>query len=441
MSGGRLIAAVWGAALALAAPGLGVVPVGATSCATPIAAGPYGPTIWCQAPLVTAPISAHTGADFWVDDFGYTGPYAHLPSDYLSFESQGPNPPLTEHFYGGPGGHWHTDIDGNGQELGGTVMRPDRSFTFDPGGRFVVDTEVAPGLDAYTPAGGSMAWTELIVTTCPRPTTPNTGLYARDWFGGCWTWSLEFWGGSFADGSHAAITAQYIDSCNYSQGCPGSGDSGTEQNYICKEDNFEKPCGSGQQGWFGTLDGLYPRCGVAANIEDCYVRIRLILTKGGGANGSSSVEVDLAKPGSDSFQRYGYDDGFTLNPMLTDGQLYVYQGDYQYLAPGPVRYHWDYLAVNPQLAGAAASTAAPKASAGVSPAATPTQAAKQPPAVSPSPASSLAPARDRRRQHLTAAALRPPPAWGIVVLVVVVLLGAGAAVALIRRRIRGSSSR
>ena len=112
-----------------------VTPLAAAApCSTPVAAGVYGQTVWCQAPLVSAPVSAVTSANSWVDDFGYTGAYASLPRNYVEALGGGNQPQTMEHFYGGPGGHWHTDISGDGSAYGGIAMRPNQSFAFDQAG-------------------------------------------------------------------------------------------------------------------------------------------------------------------------------------------------------------------------------------------------------------------------------------------------------------------
>ncbi|HKF77016.1 MAG TPA: hypothetical protein VKF59_12790 [Candidatus Dormibacteraeota bacterium] len=310
----------------------------AASCATPIAAGPYGAPIWCQSALVPGPYTAHSGPNWWSDDFGYTGRNAAM-NGYKLWEGGGPSPAdATNHFLAGT--HWHTDIDGNGQYVSGVVMRPDHAFGFDSSGTLEVTTEVAPGLLDYAFSdNGSMAWTELIVTNAAQPSSLNgEGLYARDFFQGNWVWSLEFFG-STASASGGAITAQDIDNGSYTPG--------TEHNYICKVDAFED-CGGHKTGFVGTLGGLYPQCPRGADPDNCYVRIRLKLTAHGGVGGSSTMDVYLAPAGSSNFQLYGHDEGFNLNPALTQAPIYVYQGDYQYLAPGPVRFHWDYFDVNPQ---------------------------------------------------------------------------------------------
>jgi hypothetical protein len=333
------------ALMAVAVVGLAVLApasaASAASCSAPIAAGPYGGPIWCQAALVAGPYTAKTGPNWWSDDFGYTGPNAAM-SGYKLWEGGGPSPAdATRHFLAGT--HWHTDIDGNGQYVSGVVMRPDHTFGFDSSGTLEVSTEVAAGLLDYSfPDNGSMAWTELIVTNAAQPSSLNgSGLYSRDFFQGNWVWSLEFFG-STQSASGGAITAQDIDNGSYTPG--------TEHNYLCKVDAFED-CGGHKTGFVGTLGGLYPQCPRHADPDNCYVRVRLKLTAHGGANGSSTVDVYLAPAGTSNYQLYGHDEGFTLNPALTQGPIYVYQGDYQYLAPGPVRFHWDYFDVNPQLFG------------------------------------------------------------------------------------------
>jgi hypothetical protein len=314
----------------------------AGSCTAPIASGTLGAPIWCQSVQGTAAATAARGANSWIDDYaGYDGPLVSMSSDYVFDEGHGPQPPdVTQHFQGGVGGHWHTDVDGNGSFVGGTVMRPNRAFGFDSSGQFIVDTEVAAGLlDYSTSSAGSMAWTELIVTTSDHLTSPNIGLYARDWFQGAWTVSLEFWG-NLAGSSNTAISAQYINSSSYSAG------GGTEQNYSCKMDSFETQAACPNKvGWLGNAGGLYKQCPRGSDPNDCVIRIRLRLT-------TNSITVYIAPEESNQFVQYGtVSVAGGLNPALLSGPVYVYQGDYQYQAPRPVRFLWDYFAINPQLAG------------------------------------------------------------------------------------------
>jgi hypothetical protein len=390
----RALTAV-GIALAMLAP---ATPTTAANCGAAIAAGPYGAPIWCQAALVPGPYTAHNGPNWWSDDFGYQGPNAAL-NGYKLWEKGGPSPAdATSHFLAGT--HWHTDIDGNGQYVSGVVMRPDHAFGFDSTGTLEISTEVAAGLLDYAfQDNGSMAWTELVVTNAAQPSSLNgEGLYARDFFQGNWAWSLEFFG-STASASGGAITAQYIDNGSYTPG--------TEHNYLCKVDAFED-CGGHKTGFVGTLGGLYPQCPRGANPDNCYVRIRLKLTAHGGANGSSSVDIYLAPAGTSNYQLYGHDEGFTLNPALTQGPIYVYQGDYQYLAPGPVRFHWDYFDVNPQDFGSFQPIPAgnPGQTAGTAPKAAATPKAQPTAAAAPAPAggSTLNTGPDANGSHVAGSA-------------------------------------
>ena len=286
----------------------------AAACSTPTAIGPAGTAVWCQGPLVDGVQGTyHELADGWSDDFGYPGTPAQLAKDqsqdtgYLTWEGRGSIPVQTQQFRSA--GLWFADVAGAGN--GGSLMRPDRSFTTEAG-HLVVDAESA------TYSRGDVEWSEIVVTTAVAPTTEQ-GLYARDQFGGADTFACLF---KHDPNYHSVVACTLIGTGPYGPG--------TEQNYICKSDNNGNLCGSGSSVFDPPAVTVCPQ--QPLDVTACLNRFRLDLTPTGW-----TVTVNGAT---------WLTDAFTL-PAAFAGPLFVYFGSWTYEAPGVVRHAWRHLDVNP----------------------------------------------------------------------------------------------
>jgi hypothetical protein len=90
--------------------------------------------------------------------------------------------------------HWMQDVSGQAPggvgppwNLGGTAIRPDRTFTAE-NGRLVIEADVAAGVTALE----GVAWPEIAISTASQPTTDRAdAIYQYDRFNGHWTMGLR----------------------------------------------------------------------------------------------------------------------------------------------------------------------------------------------------------------------------------------------------------
>src|SRR5256714_1748366 len=135
--------------------------------------------IWCFTLVPQGPPTRITGANDWVDTFqGVTqmGQFNDGDLDYRVFDSvQNGGSARTQHFTNN--NHWMDDNAGG--FLGGTMLRPNRSFRFE-NGKLIVEADVAAGISGYMDSGGGgIAWPEIANPPADSPNAhPVTdGLY------------------------------------------------------------------------------------------------------------------------------------------------------------------------------------------------------------------------------------------------------------------------
>jgi hypothetical protein len=284
------------------------------------------------------------GANSWLDDFttGQIVPGGDRMTlvtfndgdvGYRLFPNSGASTFKTNYFLHMD--HWMVDVTGDDSDatlpgggptywnVGNSVLRPDRSFTFQ-NGHLVVDTDVAAGIDDY----GGQAWPEIVISAAPGPTSIVDGLYAYGDFGGWWTIGCRL------QASRIPICALYDNSGRtVAQGGRVTevgyfvGNSTTYGGYITQIDRA-----SGQP-----LGNFWRQC--ASNTPDffCRDRFRLDLTQN---------SLTLYVNGVRYFEADGGD--LSLPPDLTQGPVYVYLASVVYKPnAASARFHWDHLAVNP----------------------------------------------------------------------------------------------
>lgn len=395
-----------------------------TSTATPVGALPPAIPIWCEASVGTAGATFQTGPDAWRDDFGYGTKVVALGDGYTVFDSLAGT--RSQHWR--QNNHWMVDVFGTPSQVGGAMMRPNRSFQFQ-NGKLVIEAQVAAGIQTYGSAGGD-AWPELVVSTASQPTGKVVdGLYAYGQFGGHSTLGCRL------QGSREPICALYDSSgrtvfdggrrfeISFFQDSDGAGASHTGGG----------PYGAAANAAWRTCNGTNP---------DIFCRdtFRWELTRD---------TLTLFVNGFQYMKHYlGSSPQFQLPDAMLNGPVYAYFADWVY-QPGNVvsRFHWQHLAVNPTGSMGAPPGAPPADSAGA--ASQPgnsgaAPAAQQPAASTPDTnASAPAPAKERSRVQPAVAHSSPLRLAGSLagtywwaLLLVLLLAGAGMTVLVLRSRSR-----
>ncbi|MEM8924237.1 MAG: hypothetical protein AAGD35_12115 [Actinomycetota bacterium] len=278
------------------------------------------PPVYCM--LTDQPSdTAVRGANSWVDEFDHGVGFATMAgTPYRVF---GPFGHAVEGmtWRGGPlKDHWHVDITPDpAGHTGGMVMRPDQSFRFE-NGRLVVESVFA----AAHPEYGDAAWGEMIVTTAPTSTGYRPGaLYGYELFPNHWTLGCR-------------LQASRVPICSLMRDVPGGG---TSDDVRAWEISFFQHEGATVFG--GTPSGNAPwrACAPGAGDKTCRDRFRMELERN---------SLTLYVNGERYFQQTGLPD---LPDELVDGEVYVYFGSMFSRHQGQtLRYHWDGVAVNPDLA-------------------------------------------------------------------------------------------
>jgi len=324
-----------------AMPGGGAIPTGQAN-PPGSESEPMAP-IWCfplAAPVAPTRVS---GANDWVDTFtGVTnmGRFNDGDYDYRVFDniksSGNPVPFKTQHFTNN--NHWMDDNSGG--QLGGTMIRPNRSFKFE-NGKIVVEADVAAGITGYVGAnGGDTAWVEMEVSAAPSPfNNPVTdNLYAYGRFGGFDTVGCRLNPGG------API-------CSY-EAARGRTATGTEGLYPCfdaeparlYEISWFEQCGTIHSG--GLRSGSsspWRQCSSASQVPDmmCRDRFRMELTKD---------SLTLYVNGFKYFQDANMPSKAWLPDNVVNGTtpVYLYLSDWEDNPDQPAyRFHWQRIAVNP----------------------------------------------------------------------------------------------
>ena len=296
--------------------------------------------IWCFTLNPQGPPTRVSGANDWVDTFeGVTqmGRFDDGDLDYRVFDNvQNGGTARTQHFTNN--NHWMDDNAGG--FLGGTMLRPNRSFHFE-NGKLVVEADVAAGISGYMESGGGdIAWPEIDISTADAPNGhPVTdGLYAYGRFGGSDTFGCRL---------HAAQKF----TCSYEAARGGANGRDT---FPCFEfsparlveiSGFED-CGSTHSGGdagFGAPGQFFRTCSSPAQTPDmmCRDRFRLELTQNG---------LLAYVNGTLYFQDTGWPTRNQLPAAIANGStpVYVYLSDWEDTPNQPAyRFHWQRLAINP----------------------------------------------------------------------------------------------
>jgi hypothetical protein len=302
---------------------------------TPIGALPPAMPMLCDS-LITGPSTFVQGPNSWLDDFNHHLSMATIGDGYKVFEKQ-EGVAATGTFRHNE--HWMVDVGvSNDSQVGGSLMRPDRSFRFE-NGKLVIESDVAASVESYK----GFAWPELTVTTSSSPVdqpygpTPGRssgdGLYAYGQFGGYDTIGIRLQGPrpilAYYDSTERGFPSGRVFELSWFQ--DGSGQNGSEKQF--------EVWGGGE--WmnpdppaigFRTCNGTDPDI-------NCRDRFRWELTKT-----SLTLYVNGVK-----YMEHTALPGHGLPDAIVNGNVYVYFDSWVYQPPaGSVtRFHWDHLAVNP----------------------------------------------------------------------------------------------
>jgi hypothetical protein len=350
--------------------------------------------IWCFTLNPQGPPTRVMGANDWIDSFaGVTqmGRFNDGDLDYRVFDNiQNGGTSHTQHFTNN--NHWMDDNAGG--FLGGTMIRPNRSFRFE-NGKLVVEGDVAAGITGYlNSGGGDIAWPEIDISTGPTPDNNGTsdGLYAYGRFPGYDTFGCRI---------HAAQKF----TCSYEAARGGANGQDTSPCFEFSPDRlveisgFEN-CGNTHFGGdpsFGAPGQYFRTCDSQAQEPDmmCRDRFRLELSQNG---------LVAYVNGQRYFQDSGWPTRNQLPAAVANGStpVYVYFSDWEDTPNQPAyRFHWQRLTVNPHNADGTsmAPSAAPSfclgqpmntcasASAPATPTNTPAAQATNTPTPTPRPAS------------------------------------------------------
>jgi hypothetical protein len=284
----------------------------------------------------------------WVDVFDHGDLHKDLSSAYAHGEANGDACDII-HF--AHNNHWMADIQGdNGQypTLCAAWMRPDRTFTVGPDGTLVIEFEVASPIAGTRNVDGiSDSWPEFTVTTDPAPgNLRNNGTYLYETFAGHWTFGCRM------QQSKHPICALYEPADGFAGGPTRQWEINQNGGEVASEQNGGPPSPG------SPIDVAWVACTSTQDPDTmCRNKHRVELSRDGVRFSVNGVA--------------GYSATFMNNDMdtLMGGPVYVYFGDFAYRIEQDtvVRFHWDRLAINPQLLGEV-----PTATATPSPTATPT---------------------------------------------------------------------
>ena len=294
--------------------------------ALPVQPGP----VYCM--LTDKPSStAEAATNTWVDDFNHDVGMATMAGS--SYEVYGPFGDVLEGMTwrgGSQKDHWMVDLTPDpAGTTGGTVLRPDQSFRFTDDGTLTIEADYA----AAHPDYGQDAWGEVIVTTASASTGYRPGaLYGYELFPNHWTLGCR-------------LQPSRVPICSLMRNVPGGGTLETERAW---EISFFQHEGDTVFGGFPSEDAAWRACEVGEGDANCRDRFRLTLTE-------TSLQLDVN--GVHYFSQTGLP---KLPDELLNEDLYVYFGSMFSRHTGQtIRYHWDRLAVNPELSSSPTSTPPP----------------------------------------------------------------------------------
>ncbi|MBI4492658.1 MAG: hypothetical protein HY690_07695 [Chloroflexi bacterium] len=284
----------------------------------PMGALPPARPAWCS-PLTSGPSTFVSGPNSWVDDWSHGLMMADLGEGYQAFTFGSVYRTATFRH----NNHWMQDVAGAGQNregppwnVGGTSMRPDRSFTF-VDGKLVVEAEVTAGIAEYD----GNAWPEITVTTAPAPTGEvQDGLYHYGQFGGHWAIGLRL------QPSRVPIIALY----------PPTGPRRVELSFW--QDGGARVVGGGP--FTPETDAAWRTCQGTDPDANCRDTFRWEIER---------KQLTLSVNGVPYLQVHDLPDAVDVPAALVESPVYVYFAGTVYKAPGDtVRFHWRRVAINPE---------------------------------------------------------------------------------------------
>jgi hypothetical protein len=306
----------------------------AGTCTSQIPMGGIAPQrpIWCET-LVPGTDTHVEAANAWFDDFDHGNTFAQLNPSYVEgFFGDGD----ARHFQ--HNNHWMVDIE-SGNSWGaliGAWMRPNRTFTTQPNGTVTVEFEVAgPIAGTRDTEQISDSWPEIVLSTAPAPpgmqswgsALRRNGTYLYEGFPGYWTFGCRM------QQSKHPICALYMD--DY-------GTAGTKPSRVWE---INQNGGDVTYELGGGPGGLAPNAWLGCNTTQdpdtaCRNKFRWEISNTKAvlyANGVKFYEAGLL-PGMEN---------------ILNQPFYIFNGDFAYIMkPGrALRFHWDHLAVNPELLG------------------------------------------------------------------------------------------
>jgi hypothetical protein len=273
----------------------------------------------------------------WIDDFQHNASMAELGPGYVRFEKSSLQSGRSGTFR--HNNHWMADVLAPGGQVGGSQMRPARSFRF-RNGKLVVVTDVAAGIRDYN----GFAWPEITVTTASSPASRRYGptparsigddLYAYGQFGGYDSIGIRLTGArpivAYYDNTERGFPCGRVFELSWFQ--DGSDDPGPAN--PCPHPRQFRIWGGGE--W--AAPGAVRFCRGTDPDINCRDRFRWVLTK---------TRITLYANGRKLMQHTALP-GYGLPARFLRSPVYVYFNDWVYQGPNRVvRFHWDRVAVNP----------------------------------------------------------------------------------------------
>jgi hypothetical protein len=300
----------------------------------------------CDHLTPAVPATFVNGANSWLDDFQHGASMTEMGDGYKRFEvsSLGSNGSTNTFRHNN---HWMVDVYAPGGGVGGSMMRPDRSFRF-VDGKLVVETDVAADIVEYE----GFAWPEVTVTTASSPDgqaygpTParSTGddLYAYGRFGGYDSVGIRLTGArpimAYYDASERGFPCGRVWELSWFQ-------DGSNQ---CTADKDATTWGGGE--W--AAPGAVRTCRGDDPDVNCRDRFRWELTRD---------KITLYANGIKLMEHTAVAGKHLVPDAILNGDVYVYFSDSVYQPPSDrvVRFHWDRVSVNPATGLTASPTCTP----------------------------------------------------------------------------------
>jgi hypothetical protein len=303
-----------------------------TSTAVPAGAQSPAMPIWCQSPRLDPITSAVNASNGWVDEFNIKdsptdSTSRKLSNDYAEFTPVGGSETF-QHM-----NHWMPDVKPT--QLGGTginMIRPTQSFR-PHNGVLVIETEFAAAIPQYD---YDKAWGEIDITTGASPTENRPdGLYAYDQFMGHWTLGCRLQ-------PSRNMTCALED--NTQRGANNGG-------RVWELSFFQNIPGGTIEGGgpYGSLANAWRECGSTDPDTFCRDKFRLEV-----AHDRLTLFVNGVK-----YQQHRLPAN-SVPPELLSQNMYIYFSSVvQGLNAETARFHWDRVAVNPDLVAVPSTTTVP----------------------------------------------------------------------------------